>query len=82
MGKKSPADNPCADLKCSSNIIPKPPESKSHVINIDWGLERSEDILGLAVSTFDLGTGGLCKEASEAVRKEASPVSVFQTFCR
>lgn len=48
-------------LKWSSNSLMKPHEPKSQVINIDWGLERSEDIFGLVVSTFDLGTGGLCK---------------------
>lgn len=60
-GERSPADDQRAEVKWSSNSLVKPPEPKSRVINIDYCLERSEDIFGLVVSTFDLGTGGLCK---------------------
>lgn len=44
MGKRSPADDQCTVVKCSSNTLMKPPELKPWVINIDWAPDRFEPI--------------------------------------
>lgn len=50
MGQRAPSDDKWADLKWSSNSLMKPPELKPWVINIDWGLNCSEHVLGLSAS--------------------------------
>lgn len=65
------------DVKWSSNSLMKPPELKPRVINIDWGLHRSEHVLGLSAS-LSTQTGGLGKYASKALHQETSRVPMFQ----
>ena len=60
-GKRSPTDDQRPEVKWSSGRLVKPLAPKPRVINVDWGLDRFEDTVGLAVSAFDPGTGGLCK---------------------